>query len=118
MYGINCRYDGKNAFHPQIAELAKTNVVVPVCPEQPGGLSTPRSPADIQGGNGEDVLSAQSRILIMTGEDVTDQFIIGAPETLKIAKLTNPVCCILRSAAPPVEWILFTMVHNYFQAVA
>lgn len=41
-----------------------------MCPEILGGFSTPREPAEIVGGNGEDVLDGKAKVIEKTGRDV------------------------------------------------
>ena len=74
-----------------------------VCPEQLGGLSTPRNPSEIiTYGNkdGNDVLSGCTKVLSNKGIDVTKYFIQGAEETLKIAKEHNAKTAILKAGSP------------------
>jgi len=59
--GIDCKYDGGSNRHPLFVEMLRAGKVIPVCPEQLGGLTTPREPAEICGGAGEQVLSGQAR---------------------------------------------------------
>jgi len=88
--GINCRYDGKNNSHQKIIKLVKEGNAIPVCPEQLGGLPTPRIPAEIIG----------NKVFNINGEDVTECFLNGALETLKIAKLVNCQKAIFKSNSP------------------
>jgi uncharacterized protein YbbK (DUF523 family) len=81
-------------------ELAGEEVLVPVCPEQMGGLPTPRQPQEIQGGSGEDVLDRKCRVFNQCGVDVTGHFIRGAEETLKIARQLNVREFIGKSGSP------------------
>jgi uncharacterized protein YbbK (DUF523 family) len=73
---------------------------MPVCPEQLGGLKTPRAPQEIQGGTGEDVLDGKCKVLNIDGGDVTQEFITGAEETLKIVKLFHIEEFIGKSRSP------------------
>ena len=77
---IPCQYDGRLArLRLDRADiLALGDLIVPVCPEQLSGLSTPRKPVEIQGGDGFDVLSQRARVASQDGEDFTEQFIKGA----------------------------------------
>lgn len=90
LLGIKCRYDGKDCRNEKVIELLKTEVLIPVCPEQLGGLPTPREPAEIVGG----------KVLTRSGKDVTEEFIRGAKETLKIAKLLDVKEAILKQGSP------------------
>ena len=90
LLGICCRYDGKSNLHPKIKELASTEILIPVCPEQLGGLSTPRPPCEIKG----------QKVIIKDGKSVTDEFKKGAREVLRIAKLLNIKKAILKQRSP------------------
>jgi uncharacterized protein YbbK (DUF523 family) len=58
LVGVNCRYDGSNNIQPELVKKLATGCFLPVCPEQLGGLPTPRIPAEILGGTGEDLLKS------------------------------------------------------------
>jgi uncharacterized protein YbbK (DUF523 family) len=98
--GVNCKYDGGNNYNEKIVKLVKQRKAIPVCPEQLGGFETPRLPAEILGGSGEDVLSGKAKVVRKNGEDVSKAFIKGAYETLKIAKLIDCDKAILKSRSP------------------
>ena len=70
-------------------ELAKRHTLVPVCPEQLGGLATPRPPAERRGG----------RVVTQTG-DVTAQYRRGAEETLKLCQLLGCKAAVLKERSP------------------
>jgi len=90
LLGIKCAWSGDERYQDERAfELARRESLVPVCPEQLGGLATPRPPQEIQGGGGEGVLDGKCRVLNKDGIDVTGEFISGAEETLKIALKLN-----------------------------
>ncbi|MFZ5954950.1 MAG: DUF523 domain-containing protein [Nanoarchaeota archaeon] len=90
LIGLECRYDGKSNLEKasvQFLEEFKEGKFIPICPEQLGGMLTPRIPAEIQGKmSGEDVLDGKAKVISKTGEDVTSQFTKGAYEVLKIAQ--------------------------------
>jgi len=88
--GINCRYDGKSCENKKVVELVRQGEAIPVCPEQLGGLSTPREKHEIKNG----------KVISESGKDRTEEFSRGAQEALKTAKLA---CCkeaILKSKSP------------------
>lgn len=88
LLGIKCAWDGQNIYASDKAiKLLNSETLIPVCPEQLGGLKTPRAPQEIQRGTGEGVLDGKCKVLNVNGEDVTQEFITGAEETLKIARL-------------------------------
>jgi len=101
LLGIRCAWSGDDKYKNQRAiELSKVEALIPVCPEQLGGLSTPRVPQEIQGGTGDDVLDNKSGVVNKDGEDVTREFIKGAEETLKIARQLNVKEFIAKSESP------------------
>ncbi len=100
LIGVNCKYDGGNNCHTEILELYKKGGVIPICPEQLGGLSTPRSPAEIRGGSGGDVLDGKARIITPHGDDVAEAFKRGAQESLKLAKHAGAKKAILKEKSP------------------
>ncbi len=98
--GINCRYDGKSSEDPWVIELVGEGKAVPVCPEQLGGLESPRPPAEICGGTGADVLDGKCRVKREDGTDVTDAFVKGSFETLKEARDCKAKLAVFRSKSP------------------
>ncbi|MGH7162560.1 MAG: DUF523 domain-containing protein [Planctomycetota bacterium] len=80
LLGRACRFDGKDKRTPALVDaLAGSGAIaVPFCPEEAGGLSTPRAPCLLDGGDGEDVLEGRARVLTEGGDDVTESFLSGA----------------------------------------
>jgi len=91
LIGINCRYDGKSALNKKCLKFFKKGELIPVCPEQLGGLPTPRKPAEIQ---------KSGKVLTKNGKDVTKNLIKGAKESLKIAKNLKIKQAILKTKSP------------------
>jgi uncharacterized protein YbbK (DUF523 family) len=100
LVGINCKYCGGNNYVREAAEIASRGGAIPVCPEQLGGCTTPRPAAEIKGGTGADVLDGKCSIIRKDGEDITEKFIKGAEEVLKIALLTGAKKAILKAMSP------------------
>lgn len=100
LIGINCRYDGKNKLDRQLLEVFKRGDLLPVCPEQLGGLPTPRVPAEIVDGDGYDVLDGKAKVINRINEDVTENYVRGAIEVLKIVKFLDIKEAILESKSP------------------
>jgi len=100
LLGIKRRYDGKSKPDKKVINLAKKEILIPVCPEQLGGLPTPRVPQEIQGCSGEKVLDKECGVMNKKGKDVTKQFIRGAYETLKIAKIISIKEFIAKQKSP------------------
>jgi uncharacterized protein YbbK (DUF523 family) len=90
LLGINCCYDGKNKRNKKVIELAKEKILIPVCPEQLGGFSTPREPAEQRG----------NKVFTKSGKEVTENFKKGAREVLKLAKLLGVKEAILKQRSP------------------
>ena len=88
--GVNCKYSGGNNYNEKIEKLVKEGKVVLVCPEQMGGLVTPRDPSE----------RINDKVITKNGVDVTKEYTKGAEETLKIAKMCNAECAILKSKSP------------------
>ena len=100
LLGINCTFSGENRRNEKTIELMKKHTLIPICPEQLGGLPTPRAPQIIEAGSGEDVLDGNSRVINRDGKVDTQSFIRGAEEALQIAKLVNAKIAILKERSP------------------
>lgn len=90
LLGIKCRYDGKSKPDSKVLELAKIETLIPVCPEQLGGLATPRVSAEQMNG----------KVIAKDGTDMTEGFKRGAEEVLKLAKIYNCKTAILKQRSP------------------
>jgi uncharacterized protein YbbK (DUF523 family) len=98
--GLEVRYNSTHSLDHKISKLIEENKAIPVCPELLGGFSTPREPAEIIGGNGEDVLDGKAKVVEKTGRDVTELYIKGAYNTLKKAKDVNATVVVLKEYSP------------------
>nr|MDH3097996.1 DUF523 domain-containing protein [Bacillus velezensis] len=98
--GIECRYNGSHAASEKIRRLVEEKKAVMVCPELLGGFTTPREPAEIIGGTGEDVLNGTAKIVTASGEDVTALYMDGAEKTLAYAKEIGAATVILKENSP------------------
>lgn len=92
LLGLCCRYDGKEKADDRVLELIKRDdiLLVPVCPEQLGGMKTPRLPSERCG----------SRVVNSAGEDVTGYYDKGASQVLKLAELYGCKTAILKERSP------------------
>ncbi len=88
--GINCKYNGGNNYNEKIFNLVKEGKAIPVCPEQLGGLSTPRIPSEVRNG----------KVINKEGIDVTENFKKGANEVFELCKKLNINKVILKSKSP------------------
>jgi uncharacterized protein YbbK (DUF523 family) len=100
LIGICSTYRQSSNTHNIFEQLLRDGEAVPICPEQLGGLPTPRPPAEIVGGDGKDVLSGDARVVTSSGSDVTENYIRGAREALRIATLVKPDLIILKERSP------------------
>jgi uncharacterized protein YbbK (DUF523 family) len=87
---VRCRYDGAGKPCQEVIRLVAEGKAIPACPEQLGGLPTPRAPAEISGG----------KVIRKDGVDVSDEFNRGAQEALKLAKLVGANTAILKARSP------------------
>ncbi len=87
---VHCRYDGAGKPCEAVIRLVAEGKAIPVCPEQLGGLPTPRAPAEING----------DKVIRKDGMDVTEAFQNGAREALKIARLVGAKIAILKARSP------------------
>ena len=97
LLGRNCRYNGR---HSYMNELDDLNIDwVPVCPEEAGGLGTPRPAAEMQG-NAESILSGDGNVVTNEGRDVTEKFIQGAKSSLEKGLALGAEFAVLKSRSP------------------
>lgn len=97
LIGVNCTYRGDNNLSFKLLELVDRFVFLPVCPEQLGGLPTPRPRAEVT--TSKDWLASKI-VLDQSGNDVTSNYEKGAEEVLKIAKLSGSSIAVLKSRSP------------------
>ena len=100
LLGEKCRYDGTAKENGKVKKLAKGFDLIPVCPEVLGGLPTPRPKAEIDSGDGFAVLGGKARVVDISGNDVTANYIEGAQKTLQIVKENAIHRVILKSKSP------------------
>ena len=90
LMGAACRYDGKRKPMEHLERLMERYQLIPVCPEQLGGLATPRTPAERVG----------DRVLTERGHDVTANYTAGAEEALRFAELYGCKKALLKERSP------------------
>ena len=90
LLGACCRYDGASREHPLAKKLAERYPLIPVCPEQLGGLPTPRPPAERRG----------ERVVTQSGDDVTERYRRGAEETLRLCRMLDCEAAVLKERSP------------------
>lgn len=88
--GENCKYNGGNNRNEKVMALFADNEVTTVCPEQMGGLLTPRVPSEIR----------NSEVINRDGISVDKEYHLGAEKCLEIAKKYQPDMIVLQSRSP------------------
>lgn len=100
LLGIRCRYDGGDSRNETAIKQKETSELIPVCPEEAGGLSTPRPPAEIVDGDGNDVLDGKAKVITVDGTDVTEAYLKGAHHALQVAQSHGATHVILKARSP------------------
>ena len=90
LLGTPCRYDGKSKRAAGMEALRKKYELVPVCPEQAGGLPTPRTPSELLG----------ERVIMQDGTDVTKQYQNGAQYALELCLREGCIAAVLKERSP------------------
>ena len=90
LLGVPCRYDGQSKPCSFLELLTERFILIPVCPEQLGGLPTPRIPAERSG----------ESVITRDGRDVTENYLRGAQEALRIARITGCKTALLKAKSP------------------
>lgn len=90
LLGCNCKYSGSNNKNETVLKLKEKYELVPVCPEQVGGLSTPRDASEISNG----------KVITNKGKDVTKEFVLGAEKCFQTAIQNNCKKAVLKERSP------------------
>ena len=90
LLGCACRYDGKSVKNDAVIALGKDNILIPVCPEQLGGLPTPRIPSE----------RIDDKVISQLGADVTKQYKKGADTALYIYNISSADFAVLKARSP------------------
>lgn len=90
LLGCKTRYSGDGKQNEEILKLKEKHNLIPVCPEQLGGLATPRQPSE----------QREDRVITCDGSDVTEAFEQGAQEVLRLAKIFDCDTAILKERSP------------------
>ena len=99
LLGIRCRYDGSSKTVRSLLKIHDA-VLIPVCPEQLGGLPTPRPKAYFVGGDGEAVVKGSAFLRDIHDRDVTHAFLFGAAQACKVARIIGARYAILKERSP------------------
>ncbi len=106
LIGLKCNYKGEASSGNQerlfsIIKKYEENgyEFIPACPEQLGGMPTPRIPSELIS-TASEILCGKGKVISKNGDDVTGCFVKGAKEALFLAKRYNVVGCVLKSRSP------------------
>ncbi len=100
LLGVRCRYDGGDSRNEIAIKQGEKYALIPVCPEESGGLPTPRPPAEIVGGDGGDVLDGRAKVITADGTDVTEAYLKGAHHALRVAQSNKATHVVLKARSP------------------
>ncbi|MDL1967781.1 MAG: DUF523 domain-containing protein [Deltaproteobacteria bacterium] len=100
LLGFKCRYDGKSKKNLALMKLLESEKILPICPEKLGGLTTPRAPSSLLGGDGFDVLDGKAKVINSYGDDNTKAFIEGAYAALDMIREQKIKRCFLKDKSP------------------
>jgi uncharacterized protein YbbK (DUF523 family) len=100
LLGYKCRYDGKSKKNSALIKLLESEKIFPICPEQLGGLPTPRVPSNLVEGDGFDVLDGNAKVINTYGDDNTEAFIKGAYAALDMIREQKIKRCFLKDKSP------------------
>ncbi len=100
--GVDCRYDGQSKVASPLLSFCRRRkiILLPVCPEQLGGLPTPRPPACFRGGGGKSVINGHAALYDLNNREVTPFFLAGAGQALKIARLSGSRHAVFQDRSP------------------
>lgn len=102
LLGRACRYDGRANHDGELERGLARRGLVPLayCPEEAGGLGTPRPPAWIEHGGAGAVLDGAARVRTESGTDVTAQFVAGARGALETCRTHGITRAFLKERSP------------------
>ena len=100
LLGVPCRHDGAALGLIELPAELGGRALLPVCPEELGGLCTPRPPAELSGGDGRSVLDGSARVVRADGADVTEAFLRGARSAAELAGRHGVRLACLKSKSP------------------
>jgi uncharacterized protein YbbK (DUF523 family) len=88
--GKKCRYDGRDMARQHLVELQEAGEVLDVCPEELGGLPTPRMPAERVG------------VSVITNEklNITREYNLGAELVMNLIADLDIEKAYLKSKSP------------------
>ena len=111
LLGLKTRYNGEARGNSAVLDFLQAEgwTPIPVCPEQLGGLPTPRTKAEFISGDGMSLIDGQGQLINNLGADVSVEFLLGARQTAIIAELSRCSIALLKERSPSCG------VHNIYR---
>ena len=102
LLGLDTRYNGVCKKNKTVTDFLISDgwVIIPVCPEQLAGLSTPRSASRFQKGDGHSILSGEGLVVNSQNEVMNEIFIKGADQVKKISMMNGCKLALLKERSP------------------
>jgi uncharacterized protein YbbK (DUF523 family) len=91
LLGVACNHEGRASTRPAVVSLGRDRRLIPVCPESAGGLPTPRPAAEI---------GPDGRVRTGAGDDVTDAYVRGAAQAVRLARAAGAAGAVLKARSP------------------
>jgi len=98
--GEHCRWDGTAKANAEVVELVRSGRAIALCPEVLGELSVPRPRAEIEAGDGHDVISAKAKVIDEDDKEATPAFLLGARRFLEQAKKLGIRKALMKENSP------------------
>lgn len=102
LLGLKTRYDGECRKNSAVSDFFQNGdwIPVPICPEQLGGLPTPRPAAEFTAGNGAMLINGVGQVTNRHNEDVSNAFLLGAEQAVAVARSCNSSIALLKERSP------------------
>ncbi len=100
LLGRRCRFDGRDKFTPELGAVLEGRHIIPLCPEELGGLGTPRPACELRGGDGGAVIDGGATVVDINGNDRRAEFVKGAEAALAEALAGGATDAILKDHSP------------------
>ncbi len=101
LFGCTCRYDGSHKLLPILHYLiARGHSFLLFCPEEFGGLNSPRDPFDLPSQDYDAILNRTHRIRTHAGDDITEQVVHGVMVTYELIRNFQPDIVLLKERSP------------------
>ena len=100
LVGKPCRYNATGSLNQALVDSIGNDDYIDICPELLAGLSVPRLPCEIVGGEGKCALAGNAKIVNSAGDDITEKMLRGAQFALDVCKRKNVTKAYLKQNSP------------------